>query len=86
MYFLILYRGVLDLFTLRNKSYQKTEIAPFRMVIQSLKPSDIKENVIIFKTLKDRLVWLDSLVKKLNLTDAVLYNTLRGLVLLILNS
>ena len=65
-------RGVLDLFTLRNKSYQKTEIATFRTVIQSLRPSDIKENVVIFKTLKDRLVRLDSLVRKLNLTDAVI--------------
>jgi TnpA family transposase len=65
-------RGVLDLFILRDKSYQKTEIATFRTVIQSLRPSDIKENVVIFKTLKDRLVRLDSLVKKLNLTDAVI--------------
>ena len=65
-------RGVLDLFILRDKSYQKTEIASFRTVIQSLRPSDIKENVVIFKTLKDRLVRLDSLVKKLNLTDAVI--------------
>ena len=64
-------KGVLDLFILREKSYQKTEIASFRTVIQSLRPSDIKENVAIFKTLKDRLVRLDSLVKKLNLTDAV---------------
>jgi len=65
-------RGVLDLFILRKKSYQNTEIATLRTVIQSLRPSDIKENVVIFKTLKDRLVRLDSLVKKLNLTDAVI--------------
>lgn len=65
-------RGVLDLFILRDKSYQKTEIASFRTVIQSLRPSDIKENVVIFKTLKDRLVRLNYLVKKLNLTDAVI--------------
>ena len=64
-------KGVLDLFILREKSYQKTEIASFRTFIQSLRPSDIKENVAIFKTLKDRLVRLDSLVKKLNLTDDV---------------
>ena len=65
-------RELLDLFILRDKSYQKTEIATFRTVIQSLRPSDIKENVVIFKTLKDRLVRLDSLVRKLNLTDAVI--------------
>jgi Tn3 transposase DDE domain/Domain of unknown function (DUF4158) len=65
-------RGVLDLFILRDKSYQKIEIASFRTVIQSLRPSDIKENVVIFKTLKDRLVRLASLMKKLNLTDAVI--------------
>ncbi len=65
-------KGILDLFILRDKSYQKTEIATFRTVTQSLRPSDIEENVIIFKTLKDRLVRLDSLVKKLNLTDTVI--------------
>lgn len=65
-------KWILDLFILRDKSYQKTEIASFRTVMQSLRPSDIKENVEIFKTLKDRLVRLDSLVKKLNLTDAVI--------------
>ena len=65
-------KGVLDLFILRDKSYQKTEIATFRTVIQSLKPVDIKENVVIFKTLKDRLIRLEFLVKKLNLTDAVI--------------
>lgn len=65
-------RGVLDLFILRDKSYQKTEIASFRTIIQSLRPSDIKENIVIFKTLKDRLIRLDSLVKKFNLTDAVI--------------
>jgi TnpA family transposase len=65
-------RWILDLFILRNKSYQKTEIASLRTVMQSLRPSDIKESVEIFKTLKDRLIRLDSLVKKLNLTDAVI--------------
>lgn len=63
---------VLDSFIVREKSYQKTEIATFRNVNQSLKPADIKENVAIFKTLKDRLEKLGSLVKKLNLSDAVI--------------
>ena len=65
-------KGVLDLFILRDKSHQKTGIASFRTVMKSLRPSDIKENVVIFKTLKNRLVGLDSLVKKLNLTDAII--------------
>jgi hypothetical protein len=66
------HRQALDEFLIKKVAYQKSEIQKFKVIIHPNTPKEIKKSVQLFEVLRERLEKVDTLVEKLNLSDATI--------------